>query len=140
MEDEVWRYTCDEDGNMVDRRYRATLLALTEGEVGPLPARNEVNPRADMDLSLADIHTNTTAHLFSLIPHTPVETSSQITRFIMYPVLQAVLTTTKEMAHRMSSVVEADVQGTGCAPGERHMLCTIQKIRSRVCLYTRVRY
>ncbi len=73
MEEEAWRYTCDEDGNMVERRCRATLLALTEGEVGPLPARNEVNPRADMNLSLADIHTDATAPLFSYIPHAPIE-------------------------------------------------------------------
>ncbi len=107
---------------MVERRCRTTLLAQTENVAGPLLARNEVNPRADIELSLADIHTDTTAPLFSLMPHTPVETSSsQITGFITHPVLQAMLTTTKEMVHRMSSVEGSGVQGAGCAPGERHV-------------------
>ena len=48
MEDEAWRYTFDEDGNMVERRCRTTLLAQTEGDASPLPARNEVNPRAEL--------------------------------------------------------------------------------------------
>ena len=107
---------------MVDRRCRATLLAQTENVAGPLPARNEVNPRTDIDLSLTDIRTDTTAPLFSLMPHTPVETSSSRPAvFITHPVLQAVLTATQEMVHRMSSVVESGVQGAGCAPGERHV-------------------
>ena len=46
--EEAWRYTCDEDGNMVERRCRATLLVLTKGTAEPLPARNEVNPRAEV--------------------------------------------------------------------------------------------
>ncbi len=107
---------------MVERRCRTTLLAQTEGVAGPLLARNEVNPRADMDLSLAAVRTDTTAPLFSLMPHTPVETSSSRPAvFITHPVLQAVLTATQEMVHRMSSVEGSGVQGAGCAPGERHV-------------------
>ncbi len=48
VEGEAWRYTFDEDGNMVERRCEATLLAQTEGVAGPLPARSEVNPRAEL--------------------------------------------------------------------------------------------
>ncbi len=52
MEDEAWRYTFDEDGNMVERRCMATLLAQTEGAAGSPPARNEVNPRAGLALAV----------------------------------------------------------------------------------------
>ncbi len=48
VEDEAWRYTFDEDGNMVERRCRTTLLAQTESVAGPLLARNEVNLRAEL--------------------------------------------------------------------------------------------
>ncbi len=44
----MWRYTFDEDRNMVERRCRTTLLAQTEGVAGPLPAHNEVNLRTDV--------------------------------------------------------------------------------------------
>ncbi len=48
VEEEAWRYTFDEDGNMVERRCRTTLLAQTEGDESPLPASNEVNPRTEL--------------------------------------------------------------------------------------------
>ncbi len=63
MEGEARQYTFDEDGNMVERRCRATLLTQTEGVAEPLRAHHEINPRADMKLSLVDIRTDTTALL-----------------------------------------------------------------------------
>ncbi len=48
VEEEAWRYTFDEDGNMVELRCMTTLLAQTEGVAEPLPASNEVNPRTEL--------------------------------------------------------------------------------------------